>query len=135
MPVGAFDTTDMQIYHPPRMGQRSERPGIRHFISLLASALVLIAGCDRRGTASNASTRPASKRPTVASLSPAGTDILVAIGAQDHLIAVSNYDLGKPAIAGLLGAGDYLTVDWERLSTLRPDVLVVQAREEAAPAA
>jgi iron complex transport system substrate-binding protein len=93
-------------------------------------------GCDRSdGDGSGASsTRPAPKRPTVASLSPAATDILVAIGAAEHLVAVSNYDMGKPSVAGLPGAGDYLTVDWERLASLRPNVLVVQVREASAPA-
>ncbi len=73
-------------------------------------------------------------RPTVASLSPAATDILLAIGAQAHLVAVSNYDSRKPGIGGLPAAGDYLTVDWERLTVVRPDVLIVQVRESAAPA-
>jgi iron complex transport system substrate-binding protein len=105
---------------------------------LLAAALLLPAwGCDRSAKSpkapSAASTRTATKRPTVASLSPAATDILVAIGAADHLAAVSNYDLGKPSVAGLSGAGDYLTVDWERLATLKPEVIVVQVREASAP--
>lgn len=73
------------------------------------------------------------RRPTVASLSPAATDILVGIGAADHLVAVSNYDTGKPGVASLPPAGDYLTVDWERIGRLRPDVLVLQAREASAP--
>jgi iron complex transport system substrate-binding protein len=74
------------------------------------------------------------KHPTVASLSPAATDILIAIGAQDHLVAISNYDRGKPAINQLPTAGDYLTVDWERLASLKPDVIVMQAYESTAPA-
>jgi iron complex transport system substrate-binding protein len=114
------------------MGQRGNRPAARQF---LAAAVVLLslacARCDRPDQTAHA---PAAKPPTVASLSPAGTDIIVAIGAQDHLVAVSNYDLGKPAVSGLPAAGDYLTVDWERLASLRPDVLVVQVREAAAPA-
>lgn len=102
-------------------------------------AVFLLVGCDDRGVtapapaAPGATTRP-ELRPTVASLSPAATDILLAIGARDHLAAVSNYDRGKPAVGDLPAAGDYLTVDWERLGRLRPDVLVVQAREASAPA-
>jgi iron complex transport system substrate-binding protein len=122
------------------MGQRGNRPVPLHFAAVLAAALLPILpvfpGCDRPDgdDPARASTTPDRKRPTVASLSPAATDILVAIGAADHLVAVSNYDRGKPAVAGLPGAGDYLTVDWERLAALRPDVLVVQVREASAPA-
>ncbi len=99
-------------------------------------------GCNRSdskpGSASQTSgTHPTSQplaHPTVASLSPAATDIMLAIGAQAHLVAVSNYDSRKPGVEGLPAAGDYLTVDWERLTVLRPEVLIVQVRENAAPA-
>jgi ABC-type hemin transport system substrate-binding protein len=90
------------------MGQRGHRPANPHFVALFAAALLTcIHGCEQR-----AATTTTHTRPTVASLSPAGTDILVAIGAQDHLVAVSHYDTGKPAVSKLPGVGDYLTVDW-----------------------
>jgi iron complex transport system substrate-binding protein len=110
---------------------------LSHFVLPIFFLLALTVGCDRTREATSTtapSTPPATKHPTVGSLSPAATDILVAIGARDHLVAVSNYDLGKPSVAGLSGAGDYLTVDWERLANLKPDVLVVQVREQSAPA-
>src|SRR5687768_1440220 len=122
------------------MGQRGNRPTPLHFVARLAAALLpilpILQGCDRPDADGSgaAAARPAAKHPTVASLSPAATDILVAVGAADHLVAVSNYDQGKFAVAGLPGAGDYLTVDWERLATLKPDVLIVQVREASAPA-
>jgi iron complex transport system substrate-binding protein len=115
------------------MGQ-SGRPALQHFVLTLLAAVLASAGagCDR-GTAAPPAVVRMAKRPTVASLSPAATDILLAIGAQDHLVAISNYDYGKPAVAGLPGAGDYLTVDWEQLAKLQPDVLIVQVREALAP--
>lgn len=119
------------------MRQRGNRPARRQFTTLLIVAF-LAAGCEERTPNRPPGTRPAAARPTVArpaaaSVSPAATDILVELGAQDHLVAVSNYDAGKPAVAGLPQAGDYLTVDWERLGQLRPDVLVLQAKEASAP--
>jgi len=116
------------------MRQRGDRPAINHFSTIIL-AVALLAGCDDRGAATPApaTRRTEFKRPTVASLSPAATDILVSIGALDHVVAVSTYDRGKSFVRELPAAGDYLTVDWERLGQVRPDVLVVQARESTAP--
>ena len=125
------------------MRQRGDRPAPGRFGAVLLTVFVLAAGCDdgRSATApapgdpdTAATTRSELSRPTVASLSPAATDILLAIGARDHLAAVSNYDRGKPVVGSLPAAGDYLTFDWERVGQLRPDVLIVQVREASAPA-
>src|SRR5688500_8423286 len=117
------------------MRQRGGRPAFGRISAIILTA-VLLAGCDDGPDTSTtrASTRPHPTEPTVASLSPSATHILPAVGAQDHLVAVSNYDRGKPPVRDLPTAGDYLTVDWERLGQLRPGVLVVQAREASAPA-
>jgi iron complex transport system substrate-binding protein len=113
------------------MGQREGPPAPPHFVAaLLLFGLLIPVGCDRK-TTPVAST---GKHPTVASLSPAATDILLAIGAQDHLVAVSSYDRGKAAIGQLPTAGDYLTVDWERLASIKPDLIIMQAYESTAPA-
>lgn len=55
------------------------------------------------------------------------------MGLGDHLVAVSNYCYANPAAAGLPAVGDYQTTDWERLSTLRPDVLVVFSTPDRLP--
>jgi iron complex transport system substrate-binding protein len=112
------------------MGQREGPPAFPHFVAaLLILGLFTFVGCDRPTPVAST-----GKHPTVASLSPAATDILIAIGAQDHLVAISNYDRGKPAISQLPTAGDYLTVDWERMASLKPDLIVMQAYESTAPA-
>ena len=41
------------------------------------------------------------KLPAVASLSPAATDLLIGMGAGDHLVAVSNFDADRDDIRGL----------------------------------
>lgn len=50
--------------------------------------------------------------------------------AQDHLVAVSNYD----SQSKLPHVGDYVTVDWEKLAALRPSVLITFYAENRTPA-
>jgi ABC-type Fe3+-hydroxamate transport system substrate-binding protein len=74
-----------------------------------------------------------ARHPTVASLTPAAEDLICGIGASAHLVGVSNYD-ATPVAAGLPRVGDYQTVDWEKLSALHPDLLVVQIAPDRMPA-
>jgi iron complex transport system substrate-binding protein len=69
----------------------------------------------------------------VASVTPAGTDLLVGIGAGDRLVGVSNFDDDREGIAGKPRIGDYRTIDWEKLSTLRPNVLLLQYAPDRIP--
>src|SRR6184192_363303 len=105
-----------QLYHPPAMIQRAARSAAQKvFLAVVAAAV--LAGCDGRQQGNAASAAPAGKvEPTVASLSPAATDLLVGIGAADHLVAVSNYDARRQEIEGLPRVGDYRTQDWEKLA-------------------
>jgi iron complex transport system substrate-binding protein len=75
----------------------------------------------------------AARHPTVASLTPAAEDLICGIGAAAHLVGVSNYD-ATPEAAGLPRVGDYQTVDWEKLSALHPDILIVQIAPDRMPA-
>ena len=54
---------------------------------------------------------------------PAATDLLIAMGAKEHLVAVSNFDLASE-VKALPRAGDYQSVDWEKLAMVRPAVLI-----------
>ena len=105
-------------------------------------ATLALAGCERKSQQTAAHARQAredgaagaKKRPTVASLSPAATDILLETGAGEHLVAVSNYDADRAAIAGLPRVGDYRTQDWEKLALLRPDRMIIQLHPDRTPA-
>jgi iron complex transport system substrate-binding protein len=55
------------------------------------------------------------------------------MGARDALVAVSNWDAQRDEIAGLPRVGDYRNVDWEKLASLRPDVMIVQWRPDKMP--
>jgi iron complex transport system substrate-binding protein len=141
-------TPGTQIYHPRAMGQRWDRVSDRKIALstaiLLLCATVLLGSCDRPSDrsaapassppASQPASQPSSSRPTVASLVPAATDLIVGIGAGDHLVAVSNWDADRPETKSLPKAGDYRTVDWERLAQVRPAVMIVQFRPDKMPA-
>jgi iron complex transport system substrate-binding protein len=99
------------------MNQRDRWRGLVIIFALAG----LAAGCDRK----RAGPAAVAKAPTVASLVPAATDLLVGMGCRDHLVAVSNFDTGSQT-ADLPRVGDYQNTDWEKLSRLRPNVIVTQ---------
>lgn len=116
------------------MGQRRGET-LRTFFAWIVVAGTLF-GCDRSAaTAPNApaATTRAAGAKTVASLVPAATDMIVGMGARDHLVAMSNWDAARPEIDGLPRVGDYRTIDWERIASLRPGVMIVQFREDKMP--
>jgi ABC-type hemin transport system substrate-binding protein len=76
--------------------------------------------CNRGNSPGPASS---AKPPTVASLVPSATDLIVSMGAADHLVAVDNYN-HDPRTANLPHVGDYESVDWEKLSQIRPNVII-----------
>jgi len=108
------------------MGQRKLGLQLAHF---LFGVSLLILGCDK--PAETPSTGPTFI--TVASLVPAATDLIEGMGAGDHLVAISNWDPDRPEYAKLPRVGDYRSIDWEKLSQLRPTVMITQFREDKKP--
>jgi len=86
------------------------------------AALLLSDGCQKKTSPPPVLT---GTRPRVASLVPAATDLLISMGAADHLVAVSNYDFQRPETKSLPRVGDYQTFDWEQIAALRPDLMIV----------
>ena len=74
-----------------------------------------------------------AKSPTIASLVPAATDLLIGMNAADHLVAVSNYDF-DPQTGRLPRVGDYETIDWEKIASLHPDTLITEYAPDRTPA-
>jgi ABC-type Fe3+-hydroxamate transport system substrate-binding protein len=102
----------------------------QHAARLFISISLLLTACDR----SSIGTSPATTRAiTVASLSPAATEILLGMGAGEKLVAVSNFDPPRPATKNLPRVGDYQTTDWERLAALKPAVMVTQFARDRLP--
>ena len=96
------------------------------------------AGADEAGGSAGAAPEAArtrkAARPTIASLSPAATDVVLGMGAGDHLVAVSNFDAARPEIEGRPRVGDYRTQDWEKLAALRPEKMIIQLHPDRTPA-
>ena len=114
------------------MGQRTNR---RPTLPLAAALLILLAPaltCSRESAAPETPPATQPSGPTVASLVPAATDLLIALHAEGRIVGVSTYD-ADPAVAGLPRVGDYQTIDWEQLATLRPAVMVVQFGADRIP--
>jgi iron complex transport system substrate-binding protein len=105
----------------------------RHSLVIQVSSFVmltmLLAACDKT---ISPTTQPTA--PTIASMVPAATDLLVGMGAKDHLVAVSTYDKDRADVGSLPKAGDYETVDWELLRSLHPAILITQIKPELQPA-
>jgi ABC-type Fe3+-hydroxamate transport system substrate-binding protein len=56
------------------------------------------------------------------------------MGAADHLVAVSNFDIPREGTRNLPHVGDYQTTDWERLASLRPAAMITQYAPDRLPA-
>jgi iron complex transport system substrate-binding protein len=61
----------------------------------------------------------------IISLVPAITEMLFAIGAGDRVIGVSSFDTFPPEVATRARVGALLDPDFERILSLRPDLVVV----------
>ena len=95
-------------------------------------ALILLVGpvaCERK--------HPDDVKPTaggIVSLSPAATDLLVAMGLTDRVVGVSPYEANDRLRQTLPKLGDYERIDWERVEAIKPGYLIVQGRKDRMPA-
>jgi iron complex transport system substrate-binding protein len=69
----------------------------------------------------------------VASITPAGTDLLIGMGAANDLVGVSNFDDEREGTAGKPRIGDYQSIDWEKLSAVDANALLVQYAADRMP--
>ncbi len=74
----------------------------------------------------------ASPPSRIVSLLPSATDLVVALGAGDRLVARTEYDTDS-SLARLPSVGRGLTPNWEALTALRPDLIVVWPGNESPP--
>jgi iron complex transport system substrate-binding protein len=115
-----FDNVFSQLYHPRPMGQygRWLQAGL---MAAFAAVVMLSVACDREQAPAVEQTGP----PTVASVMPAVSEMVVAMGLKDRLVGVSTYDSATGETAGIERIGDYHKLDWEKLFRIRPAILVI----------
>lgn len=104
------------------------RPIVRPIAAITLMAIGL--SCDH--PASPPATPEAASVGTIVSLSPAATDLFLAMGVGDRLVGVSTYDF-DPRVERLPRVGDYLNADWERIAALRPGHIVAQMAADRVP--
>ena len=91
-------------------------------LTILAVTGVVALGLDRP-TVANRSQGTATSR--IISLVPAVTEMLFAIGAGSQVVGVSTFDRFPPEVEGRPKVGALLDPDFERILTLRPDLVIV----------
>lgn len=110
-------------------GVRVPIPVLVLFLSMLAGAAAWVIQ-DRIG-AGRALSPPPGGELRVVSLSPAVTEVIFALGAQDRLIAVSDYCVIPEDDSLLVRAGTALTPNYETLARLRPTHILAEESKQA----
>ena len=74
---------------------------------------------------------PAQTTPKrIVSLVPSMTEVLFAIGAGDEVVGVSSYDRFPPEVMSKPRVGALIDPDFERILSLKPDLVVVYASQD-----
>jgi iron complex transport system substrate-binding protein len=68
--------------------------------------------------------------PRIVSLVPAVTEMLFAMGAGPQVVGVSSFDRFPPEVRALPSVGALVDPDFERILTLRPDLVVVYGSQD-----
>lgn len=135
--VQPIEFARLRLYHPRVFEKRrnpTAKPKSRWLLLLLTVGLIVTTHACRKSPAPATSQPAKFIRPTVASLVPAASDIILHIGGERHLVAISNYDDHRQAFATLPRVGDYQTTDWERITAIKPDVMIRQFSADRVPA-
>lgn len=90
---------------------------------LIVPAVLLACICGQRAT--NAAD------PAIVSLSPAMTEIIFALSAQDHLVGVTTYCDYPEAASRINKVGDFSNPSLERIVGLHPDIIIINLPEHA----
>jgi len=107
---------------PPAVGLRVG--SVRRAQQLLF-AVALVAAILQLQPPTSGRTLQATAPQRIISLIPSVTEMLFAIGAGNQVIGVSSFDHYPPAVESRVKVGGLLDPDFERILSLRPDLVVV----------
>ncbi len=95
-----------------------------------AAAVVVAIACVAAFGGCGSEAAPATGKPAerIVSLAPSFTEILVALGCGDRVVAIGNYDPEIPGRPEVPRIGDAQSVSMETLVALRPDLVLVNSR-------
>jgi iron complex transport system substrate-binding protein len=126
-----FDRNFAQLYHPRPMGQ----PRIFGVVAGgTLPVLALLAGTSMVGCRKEKLPEPPSQNVVrIVSITPAGTDLVSALGATDDLVGISTFDDDREGVAGKPRIGDYLAINWEKMAPLHPNILLLQYAANRVP--
>lgn len=96
---------------------------------ITARAGVLLLAASACGPDAPPSVRAAKAPARVLSIDPAATEVVLALGAGDRLVARTDFDT-DPRLAGLPSLGRTVTPTPEAVAALRPDVLLASGSPE-----
>ncbi len=92
------------------------------------TVLVSVAACVVLGFVAPGSAQPQPGR--IISLIPAVTEMLFAIGAGDQVVGVSSFDTYPPAVASRAAVGGLFDPNYERILSLRPDLVIAYGSQD-----
>ncbi|MBX3136343.1 cobalamin-binding protein [Candidatus Obscuribacterales bacterium] len=96
-------------------------------MSVISFALIVLTTGQSARAEKLGAERPAS---SIVSLAPSNTELVYSLGAEDKLVGISSYCTYPPETKSKPKVGSFVSINWERLAKLKPDVvLLVQGQE------
>lgn len=106
----------------------TRNPGTSRTVAVVLAALACLIAPSRLH-AFKPSHLYAPKPSRIVSLVPATTEMLFAMGAGDAVVGVSNFDSYPPEVERRTRVGGLIDPDFERILSLRPDLVIVYATQ------
>jgi iron complex transport system substrate-binding protein len=102
-------------------------------LAILAAAAAILLNQPGQSTPTTHPANDNNNEIRIASITPAGTDLVIGIGEGDRLVGVSNFDDDRQGTAGKPRIGDYQNINWEKLAGLDANVLLLQYALDRVP--
>ncbi len=114
--AGPEDTVASKSKHFPSMHLRILAPAV-----IAAAVSLFIPGCKKH----DAALRDNVPRPRIVSFAPSITETVYALGAQEHLVGVTDFCSWPPEAKLLPRVGGYVDPNYEQIMRLKPDVALL----------